>query len=39
MMNEEEVNALKVVFKYSDVNLEEIELPEDLHLEGIVTKI
>ncbi|XP_053683120.1 unconventional myosin-Va isoform X2 [Sabethes cyaneus] len=39
MMDEEIVSPLVVVYKYSEVNLEEIDIPEELKLEGLVTRI
>ncbi|XP_035906394.1 unconventional myosin-Va isoform X4 [Anopheles stephensi] len=39
MMAEEMVSPLMVVFKYSEVNLEEIDIPPELNLDGLVTKI
>ncbi|XP_061498903.1 unconventional myosin-Va isoform X4 [Anopheles gambiae] len=39
MMDEELVSPLVVLFKYSEINLEEIDLPPELNLEGLVTKI
>ncbi|XP_055531735.1 unconventional myosin-Va isoform X2 [Wyeomyia smithii] len=39
MMDEEVVSPLVVVYKYSEINLEEIEVPEELNLEGLVTRI
>ncbi|XP_058120262.1 unconventional myosin-Va [Anopheles coustani] len=39
MMDEEIVSPLVVVFKYSEINLEEIEIPPELNLEGLVTMI
>ncbi|XP_065086171.1 unconventional myosin-Vb isoform X2 [Ochlerotatus camptorhynchus] len=39
MMDEEIVSPLVVVYKYSEVNLEEIDVPEELNLDGLVTKI
>ncbi|XP_055621757.1 unconventional myosin-Va isoform X2 [Toxorhynchites rutilus septentrionalis] len=39
MMDEEIVSPLVVVYKYSEINLEEIDIPEELNLEGLVTKI
>ncbi|XP_058836374.1 unconventional myosin-Va isoform X3 [Topomyia yanbarensis] len=39
MMDEEIVSPLVVVYKYSEVNLEEIEIPEEFNLDGLVTRI
>lgn len=39
MMDEEIVSPLVVVYKYSEINLKEIDLPEELNLDGLVTKI
>ncbi|XP_052862372.1 unconventional myosin-Va [Anopheles cruzii] len=39
MMDEEIVSPLVVVFKYSEVNLQEIEIPPELNLGALVTKI
>ncbi|XP_052893039.1 unconventional myosin-Va isoform X5 [Anopheles moucheti] len=39
MMAEDIVSPLVVLFKYSEINLEEIDLPPELNLEGLVTKI
>lgn len=39
MMDEEIVSPLVVVYKYSEINLEEIDIPEELNLEGLITKI
>ncbi|XP_062553592.1 unconventional myosin-Va isoform X2 [Armigeres subalbatus] len=39
MMDEEIVSPLVVVYKYSEVNLKEIDIPQELNLEGLVTKI
>lgn len=38
-MDENEVYPLKVVFKHSDIKLEDIELPPALNLDGLLTKI
>jgi myosin V len=38
-MNENEIKPLSVVFKYSSLKLEDIELPDVLKLNGLVTKI
>uniref|UniRef100_A0A182NJ12 Myosin motor domain-containing protein n=1 Tax=Anopheles dirus TaxID=7168 RepID=A0A182NJ12_9DIPT len=39
MMDEELVSPLVVLFKYSEINLEEIDVPPELNLDGLVTKI
>lgn len=39
MMDEEIVSPLVVVYKYSEVNLEEVDIPDDLNLGGLITKI
>ncbi|XP_055602318.1 unconventional myosin-Va isoform X2 [Uranotaenia lowii] len=39
MMDEEMVLPLVVTYKYSEVNLEEIDVPEELNLDGLITKI
>lgn len=38
-MNENEIRPLSVVFKYSDTKLEEIEIPDAIKLNGLVTRI
>lgn len=38
-MNENEVRPLSVIFKYTDVKLEDVEIPDVLKLNGLVTKI
>lgn len=38
-MEEDFVHPLKVVYKYDDTKLEEIELPPILNLDTILTKI
>lgn len=38
-MNENEVRPLSVIFKYTDVKLEDVEIPDVLKLNGIVNKI
>lgn len=38
-MDEDFVHSLKVVFKYSDIKLEEIDLPESLNLNKLLVKI
>lgn len=39
MMDEDIVSPLVVLFKYSEVNLQEIEIPPELNLESLVTMI
>ncbi|XP_053677422.1 unconventional myosin-Va [Anopheles nili] len=39
MMDEELVSPLVVLYKYSEVNLQEIDIPPELNLERLVTKI
>uniref|UniRef100_A0AAG5DD74 Myosin motor domain-containing protein n=1 Tax=Anopheles atroparvus TaxID=41427 RepID=A0AAG5DD74_ANOAO len=39
MMDEELVSPLVVVFQYTEINLEDIDIPPELNLEGLVTKI
>lgn len=38
-MNENEIRPLSVVFNYTDIKLEDIEIPDVLKLNGLVTKI
>lgn len=38
-MDQKFIHPFKVVFKYSDVKLEDIELPKHLGLEDLLTKI
>lgn len=38
-MNENEVKMLSVIFKYNDIKLEDIEIPDVLKLKNLVTKI
>lgn len=39
MMDENLVHPFKVVYKYSDIKLEDIELPDILNLDKLLTKI
>lgn len=38
-MNENEVRILSVIFKYNDIKLEDIDIPDVFKLKGLVTKI
>lgn len=38
-MNENEIRPLSIVFNYTDIKLEEIEIPDVLKLNSVVTKI
>lgn len=38
-MNEDDIRPLSVIFKYTDIKLEDIEIPEVLKLDGLVTRI
>jgi len=38
-MNENEIRPLSVIFNYTEVKLEDIDIPEVLKLNGLVSKI
>lgn len=39
MMNENEIFPLSVIFKYTDIQIEEIEIPNVIKLSDLVTRI
>lgn len=38
-MNENDIRPLSVIYKYTDIKLEDTDVPEVLKLEGLVTRI
>lgn len=38
-MNENDIRPMSVIYKYTDIKLEDIEIPDVLKLKGLVTRI
>lgn len=38
-MNENDIRPMSVIYKYTDIKLEDIEIPEVLKLKGLITRI